>query len=459
MERLLQLGPNELQSGIYPGVNKSAVMFWADAKNISFKELGVRRIKGALQLTTSASDVRALAQASVSSAQRIYAGTESKVSMYERVGGVWTPSDLHTWLTAGQQPLLETWGNWLLATNGVDPVQLWKNTGVMAALGGATFTWAKIIKRKSVFMFAVNTSNGETMIEWSDESDPETWTPAADNAAGNYTVRDLDSGFVAAADLGARLALYSRNALVIGTYIGAPNFWGFPTSVRGIGAVSLRSIVSIDPLNYGFNTNGIFMTDGTSFVYLDDPDIRRWLEATVDWDKEHLIWGFHDGKLDCVTWYFQDVASAWYYVSYHYKQKVFTKGQLPLSAGIGQEVFNYPIVMAQSGGLGAWQQSPNHFGSGINAYALSKPLDFGTAGLMKNLQLVKVDGTWELGIKLRVRAHQDQEDAGVVVFDKPMLRDNYLDFEAPYFSFELYGDWPMTVNRMEFFGVPGGLAL
>jgi hypothetical protein len=176
MKRLLVLGPQEIQSGIYQ-IGKAAAVLWQDGRNIVFRDLGFRSAGGATQKSVPLGDqARDIAQAYVSGtlAKRLYFGTDTKVEMHELIGGVWTETDLLTWPTAGQYADLETWGTWLVATNGVDPVKVWKNTGLLVDLAGTPFTRAKIIKRKQPFLLAFNTNNiGDTGVEWSSDSDIE----------------------------------------------------------------------------------------------------------------------------------------------------------------------------------------------------------------------------------------------------------------------------------------------
>lgn len=462
MKRLLLLGPQEIQSGIWK-VGKAAGLLWEEGNNVVFRANGVERIDGAVAQGPNLSDqVRDIAQAYVSAtaAQRAYVGTDTTVDMYERLAGVWSKTALGSWATAGQYADLETWGNWLLATNGVDPVQVWKNTGVLAPLARTPFTRAKIIKRKSPFLLAFNTDNiGDTGVEWSTDSDIEIWTPGT-SRAGNYVIRDLESEIVSVEDIGDRLSVYSRNSLVIGSFVGGANVWGWKRAIGGIGAISRRSVVSLDPFNYGLTQDGIFKTDGNSFVYVDDPQMRRYIKDNADFSKAHLFWGMADSSLKAVSFYFLDIEGVWHSVQYYPDQGFFTKGNLQLTAGARKEVFDYPIVADEGLSLGTWQQSElTHFGAPISSSLKTKPLDFGERSVYKLLQLVRVDGNW-VGWNIKVQALQHPEDAApVTVIDRALERQNYFEFDAPYFTVEFYGTGKWSVTGMEFFGQAGGVAL
>lgn len=459
MKQLLLLGPNEIQSGIWKGVGAAAVPLWADGNNVAFKRLGFERNAGALYQASLAAAPRDLTQAYVDGDKRIYAGTDVGIQLAALTGGAWNVSTLYTWPTAGLYADLETWGSWLVATNDVNPVVVWKNSGVAAPLSNTTFTRARVLKRKTPFLFAANTSNGDTMIEWCSDSNIEDWVASVSNKAGSMNIRDMDSAILAAEDLGDRVAFYSRSSMIVGSNVGGQAVWGFRRAVRGIGAISRRSVVSVDPFNYGLTEAGIFKTDGNSFVYLDDPSMMRWYRETADFSREALWWGIHDAALKCVTWHFQDFDGKWFSISYYYDQNMFSCGDLQLVAGAPLEVFKYPIVANSDFELGTWPESDEHFGDPVAFNLRSKPLDFGERSRKKYLQLVRVDGQWDPGARLRIRAHEDPEDMGSQIYDAPLGLKNFPDFEAPYFSVEFYGSVNCYVSGIEFFGEVGGLGL
>lgn len=462
MKKLLVLGPQEIQTGLWK-IGKAAGLLWEEGNNVVFKDNGFRRSGGALQQGTSLNDqARDIAQAYISGtgAKRIYFGTDTDMELYELLAGVWTKSVLHTWATAGQYADLETWGTWLVGTNGVNPVQVWKNTGVAAALAGVPFSKARVLKRKTPFLIAMNTNNiGDTGIEWSSDSDIEAWTPTLANKAGNYNLRDMDSEILAAEDLGDRVALYSRNSMGVGTFTGGGNVWNWKRVLSGIGAVSRRSVVSLDPFNYGLMQGGVFKTDGNSFAWVDEPAMQKYIKDTADWTKAALFWGFSDAILKTVNFSFLNSDDDWLQVVYYPDNNLWTKGSAQITAGARKEVFGYPIIATEDLQVGTWQESSQFFSLDIPYSLKTKPLDFGERSIYKLLQLIRVDGQWTAG-RIRVQELQHPEDtAPKTIIDRDLQRENYFEREGRYFTLEFYGDKPLYVTGIEFFGEPGGVAL
>lgn len=456
MRSILQINSQLIQSGIWKTAKASGIL-WEEGNNVVFRDLGFRSIAGALEVVNPALDqVRDIAQAYANNARRIFLGTDTGVELREYASGAWSSFFLFGWATAGQYADLETWGSWLVATNGRDPLSVWKD-GVWGPLAGTPFSKAKVILRKQPFLLAFNTDNiGDTAAEWSSDSDIEDWTPTTANKAGNISLRDLDSEIIAAEHMGDRVAVYSRSGLVLGQFVGGANVWSWRRAIHGVGAISRRSVVTLDPYNYGFSRDGIFKTDGNSFLYVDDPAMLRYIRDNADFSQEHLFWGMSDSALKMVSFYFRTIDNLWKSVSYYPEAGIFTKGNLQLTAGARKEVFNYPIVAAESGAIGAWQEHPQHFQADISYSLKTRPIDFGTSDMYKIHNLTRVDGQWT-DANLRVRVHEHPEDPGQVCHDAPLQGDNYFSRDGKYFSWEFYGNKPLYVVGIEVFGIGGGV--
>lgn len=461
MDKLLLLGPQEIQSSIAAGLTPAAVPVWADADNLVFAELGIKSLRGADTLFRPTSTVRAIKQGREYLQLRAYIGTETDVWMHTNQLGISADTQLLVWPTAGDYVNLETWGTWLIMNNGIDPVYVWKNTGVPAPLAGTTFSQAKIILRRSPHLLAFNTDNGEAMYEWSHFSDIETWVPAPANDAGNLVIRDLESGINAAVPLGARIAAYGSASMSIISYLGRPNIFGHAPGPRGIGAVSAKSIVAQGPYNYGMMQNGVFKTDGNSFGWIDDPLMTKWLRTTCNWDMAKYIWAFHDDYLRVIHWFFLDDNLTWHNLVFHYDANMLTKGNIQATAAAERESWEVPIVAGADRRVGLWQQ-----GDLINEvrpafFIRSKPLDFGDRSTSKIIQLVRADGQWNENTRMRVGCLSGPNGSPEWYYDEAFVEKNYFadERDATYHVVEIYGDREFLVTGLEFFGKAGGVQI
>lgn len=462
MDKLLLLSPTEMQSSIAAGLTPAAVPVWQDADNVVFAELGVRALRGQAPVFTPPDLIRGMKQGRSGDNLRLYVGTQNKVYNHEVAAGIATDTELLTWTTASDYVNLETWGTWLVMNNGLDPVQVWKNGGVSAPLAATPFTWAKIILRRSPHLLAFNTSNGVDMYEWSHFSDIEQWDasdPALD--AGNLTIRDLESGIVAAVPLGGRIAAYGSASMSVINYLGQPNIFGHNPGPRGIGALSPKSVVAQGQLNYGFMQNGVFMTDGNSYGWIDDPIMTKWLRQTCNWEMGKYVWGFHDDLLRVVHWFFLDDDLKWHNLVFHYDAKMLTKGNFQATAAAERESWEVPLIAAANREVGLWQQGSMFNGATVAWSIESKPLDFGERSVAKIVQLIRADGEWDASIRLKVGCVRRPTDAVEWYHDEPLVNENYfpVEREEVYHKIQIYGEAPALLTGLEFFGKVGGLAL
>ena len=99
------------------------------------------------------------------------------------------------------------------------PLKSIRGPSFSAVAGGAP-SRARVLVKAGVHILALNTDMGGTYYEWCDTDDPDDWTPAADNRAGNNIIREANSEIVAAVPLGDRIAVYCRNQSFLITYLG-----------------------------------------------------------------------------------------------------------------------------------------------------------------------------------------------------------------------------------------------
>lgn len=472
MKPLLSLGPAELSAGagMYPGPNKAAVPLWQEGFNIGFGEWGFKRVDAADAIRSAGFTVREIKQfykpGENFPQQRVYVATDENVKKFAYENGAWlADQQIIVWPTITDWQDIETWGSWVVGTNGADTPRIWKDTAFAgSAWSNLPFQTARIFKKKQNMMMAFNTDNiGDVGVEWADPRSIEAdisvgvpaWTPVAENRAGNFFIRDLDSGILSVQDLGDALAIYSHSSLVVGNFVGGNTVWGFKK--RGeVGAISKRSVIPLGPYNYGLTTFGVWKTDGNSSVWLPDDPVISWLKRTLDITKAHRVWGFYDEIFRCLTWYFQDAFNIWHSVSYVPDSGVWTKGNFQATAGAKKEVFSHPLLALTEdvGDVALWQGEVSDVGFSLK----SKPFDFGDRQRLKYLQFIRVDGVWDASNKLKITALDHPEAAGTVVWDKALGRENYPEREARYFTFEFYGNKPLKITGLEFYGQPAGVS-
>jgi hypothetical protein len=332
------------------------------------------------------------------------------------VGSGYTGTLTESTVKAATQWSIESWGNWFFATNGVDTPQVWKGTGSsFTVVANLVITTAEIFVRLGPHLLAFNTSTGKGHFAWCDADDPEEWTASAENSAGSLNIRDIDSEIVCAVPLADRVAVYSKERMYLVTYVGTPLYFGYQAALSGIGAVSKRSVVAVDRLNFGLSRQGFFMTDGSRFEWIDDPAIRTWFQDRVNWSQRSKISGYHDEAATQIIWFYPTTGNTEPSegLGYDYQRRVWSIYSRAYTACIEREVFNNPVLADSLGGVFYAHSTNDADGASLSCYAESAPLDLGDQDAQKVIFAAKVGvtGTTGAGVKLQIGSMQLLDDS------------------------------------------------
>lgn len=444
MNPLLKLGPSDLESGQYLGKNQTAIKLWGEGYNVLFQDGGVRSAPSLDVVTSVADDIIAVAQAYVAGQKRIYAASKRFIWMW--ADGLLT--QLGTFAVESTDVDLETWGSWLVATNGQGPIKVWKNGGSMVDLGGTPPGATRILKRKFERIFAAGTITGDNVLEWSATSDIEDWVPSAANSAGNKFMRDLDSQIIAVEELSDGIAVYSQNSIALGKFIGSPFVVGFTDTVPASGARSKHSVIPYSNLNFVMGNNGLYTTDGRSISSVGDDEIKTWLQD----EQPTNVVGFLDERRNCIVWAFSNYLGEYKGLALQHKKGVFCKIMSKITAAAPRVVFEEPIV-ASGTDLGFWS-----FGGASQEFSIkTRVSDFGSSTRRKVLSGIRLGIKSTGTVNLRIGEANSNEGPINWFYDAPATELQYMMRDIAYGVIELYGTGKFQLSEMEIFGNPGAL--
>lgn len=431
-QTLIKVGPGgEMQSSVAPSVAPESAILWVSGENVIFRKMGVEKMPGYETIVDVGEDGYEIAQALVDGVQTAYIGAARRVYRYNATVGL---QNLMQFAGTGAIRL-ETWGDWFLATNGVNPIRLFKN-GAFQTIADISFTYCKHLLRSNVHMLAANTSNGENMIEWCAASDVETWTPARSNSAGNYVIRDLGGEITCMTKIGRQIALYSEDKMVTGRWTGQPFTFSFDDPMEGIGAAGGRSVVSVGAFNIGMFRNGIWETDGTQYRLVDEPDVQKWIQDTVDFDQPERITAYHNKTLEQAIFHMPKLAGGMVGLPYNYRRRAFGP---PITTGVTgitkREVFDYPLAMI--GGKLSYINGTNAAGAALTSKIQTKPMDAGDSTLRKIFDYLQLSGSWTGGT-VRVGALEDPNDLSSIewFYSADLARQHWFERDTPFVVLE-----------------------
>jgi hypothetical protein len=291
-KRLARIDFKTIRSGLFPGLDGDVPLFWKTGQNVLFTESGVRPLPSQWLLfnRSEVAPVQGIVSVWQGGEQVIFYGTPTKLYRWSKSSGLAVVgSGYHGRENSGSSGeathwVFAKWGEWMLATNGVDPVQIYKGTS-FADLSGPSFAKAKVIARSSPYLIAFGTDSSNANIEWCSDDDVEDWTPSATNTAGNLFVRDLDGPIVAAELVAENVVFYTGTQMGILQWVGGTDVFGQDMLLQGIGVVGPQALVSVNRQHYGFSKAGIFVTNGISSEFIDPPEVHDYIFGSINTDQ------------------------------------------------------------------------------------------------------------------------------------------------------------------------------
>lgn len=448
-----------LASGIWPSIDKLKVPMWTQGSNVDFRKGGVQKAKGYGAIATCPLDINALAQANVQGQKRAYAGCTTGLYYYVD-GQEFYP--IRTGLSTGTWSL-QPWGAYLLATNNVDRMQLWQNSGLSADISEAPLR-SKIIRSMGVFNIALNTSNGEDRVEWADPDSPLVWTPSLDNNfAGGLNIRNISSGIRCAEAIGTRLGVWSSDQMYSVQYVGGDDVLGYDTLTAKVGAAGMNCVIIDGAYAVGVEQRGVWRTDGVSVEWPADPAIWDYFAGRIDFTRGDEINGWFDRDRQTYEWNWPLVGGGfegWAMT----RQGVWAPRSFSLSAVADDSVFGYPLG-AQSSALRRLSYGVDAAGAALASSIRSKPLAMGETDKYKWVDEFRLRQT-NTGARFRFGVYYDSPDG-----DEPDEWLSYQDMaqrmlqvdgehrEAAFWVFEISTDGvgeTFTLEGIEVWGKYGG---
>lgn len=362
-EKLIALTPGKgLDSGVSPSSEDAGSgTTWRTCTNIWFREMALEHALGRTKiLPTLGRSSQAMANTFTQAGKkRLYWEDSGLIQYWEGATSLLVGS-----LDGAGDYGLQPWGDWLLATDSINPLKIWQNTGTFFNIADAQtqFSRCRFVKKMAQHILAFATDVLPQGFHWCSADDPLTWTPALTNSARNLSIRNADSDIVAVQELGANLAVYFRDYMLLVQYVGPTDWFGTPTqAIQGAGAVSRHSVISLGGYNFGICRDGIFTTDGTNATFIDRPAVDKFVQEQIDWSRQSTIVGYWDARLNLAVWSvplltglrtsiamdpkIRTVSAESLYLS----RKTYTFLDAQMTAALEREVFDQPIIGTPDG--------------------------------------------------------------------------------------------------------------
>jgi len=362
--------------------------------------------------TGIATTIRGLQQQMTSAgAQRVFYGTVSNIYLSTGGTGASVGSGYAGYLhEASERPAtcwsMESWGDWMLATNGVDSVQVYKGSS-FAALGGISgvVDTAQVLLVLGPHVLLFNTDNDEKEVRWCAHGNPEQWNTTTYATAGAFTLREMEGPIVAAEPLGQQIGVYSRESMHIVAYRGAPTIFGWKPALQGVGAISKHAIIPVGRIHYGWGPDGIFETDGSVYRYIDTPALKKYIKDNLVTGQKSKIWGYFNEAQNRPTWYFPTGVATEpdAGIGFNVVNRSWTIYGYGRTAAVARNIFSGPLAADESGNVFLHESGVDANGSALVASLESKPLFGYSTGVLNTRSTLLHNWKYIDEILLRLR--------------------------------------------------------
>jgi hypothetical protein len=254
---------------------------------------------------------------------------------------------------------------------------------------------------RHVIAFGANqggvTEQDPLSIRFSSQEDPFDWTPTTTNTAGELR---LGSGsyIVHAIETKREILVFTEIALYSMQFIGPPYTFGIQLISSNININGFNSAIAVEDTVF-------WMGDAEFYVYSGKTDsllcpLKDYVFNDFNYTERDKVFAGLNSEYNEITWFYPSAASSENdrYVTFNYKESVWTYGILGRTAWLDQGVRQYPIAAAPDHYL------YNHeFGtddgsttpaSPLNAYVESSPMDIGDGDKFSFIRRIIPDVTF-----------------------------------------------------------------
>ena len=288
--------------------------------------------------------------------------------------GTYTPAT--TWS-------LDTFGEFLIGCSTSDgKIYQWANStsSVAALLSNAPVNNTAIVVTPERFVFALGAGGVGNKVAFSDQEDTNTWTPAATNQAGSFTLA-TNGNLVAGRRMRGETLLLTDVDAHVARFQGPPFVYGFTQVGSGCGVVSAGSCVVADQAAYWMGQNGFFVYDGR--VQPLRSAVGDFIFENLNVSQRSKVVGVLNSQFSEVVWFYPSTGSTENdsYVSYNYMEGHWQVGTLSRTAGFDTGTFVYPNYVDATGII--YEHEVGYaYDSDTEVFAESGPIQLGNGDRM-----------------------------------------------------------------------------
>jgi hypothetical protein len=291
-ERLVRL--EELAVGIAPDLPDQKPILWEDSRGVLFKDRTIQPMPSQVPLVSAGVPVNSVA----STGDLVFLGSNSSVLVYSLSETIITNATNPQDKSNGEWSLCP-FGTWMLGCHGgkvwiwkprddnqyLDEKEQTKNPAYwpyssfqeVTSFTARGYEAIQLIKIKNFVMAICKDS-----VLWASDDDPEDWTPEESNMAGDLFIRDIQGDLIGGASTENFAIICTNREAIRVDYISRPYIFSYKKLIEGAGIYNLRCITTINKSIFGFGANGIWVSDGSGFTFIDGETVGATIDEKLD---------------------------------------------------------------------------------------------------------------------------------------------------------------------------------
>ena len=218
------------------------------------------------------------------------------------------------------------------------------SSAVAAPVANAPTNNLGLVVTEERFIFLLGAGGEPRKIQWCDKEANTTWTAAATNEAGDFTLQTTGQIMQGLNTRGQTLIITDSDAFSA-KYLGPPYVYGFNRVGTSCGAVSRMSAVDTDMGAFWMGQKGFFGFDGNSVKELPC-EVHDYVFDDINVNQQSKIWALSNTEFSEVWWFYPSANSLEIdrYVALDLLENHWLIGNLSRTGGVPRGVFRTPIM-------------------------------------------------------------------------------------------------------------------
>lgn len=237
---------------------------------------------------------------------------------------------------------MDTFGGYLILTPGdpltstTDNLYIWKNNiataptllSAEAGISGTSPLAVKWVYVSNSAVVALGSDGVQNQFFASSPGSFTNWNTASSNSLSTKTTIEQCGALISQSSSRNRDLIFTENDVYIAEFVEAPFVWVIRKLLTTDGLIGPKARVEIEDAVFWMGKGDFYVFDGTSVNVLPNNTVKRFVYDNIDFNNSHKVFAYPNVAYQEVSWFFvvNGENEPRNYVTYNYKERVWTKG-------------------------------------------------------------------------------------------------------------------------------------